>query len=267
MFDVIEARTARAAARLYSGLVYVATLGAFAGLFCFLLGFGLPRTIDEGPVGSAVLAVFVDLGLIAAFALQHTVMARPSFKRWWTRFVPKPIERSTYMLLTLLALAVLYWLWRPIPQVVWQLPAPLAWLGYAFHGVGWAVFVASLFLLDHLELAGLRQTWLRGRGGKSQLETPSLYKIVRHPMMLGWIIIFWATPRMTMGHLLFAAAMTVYIVIALHFEERNLVDAFGSQYVQYQREVPKLLPRLTRGSPRVARRDGAGQDRSRRLVH
>lgn len=235
-------RTAHALASLYSSAVYLATLGGFAGLFCFLMGIGLPRTVDRGPGGSAILALAVDVGLILVFALQHTVMARPSFKRWWTRHVPSPIERSTYMLLTLVALAMLYWLWRPIPGVVWDFQGAAMWAGYAAHGIGWSIFGVSLFLLDHLELAGLRQSWLRGRGGKTQLETPLLYRWARHPMMVGWIVIFWATPRMTLGHLLFAAGMTLYIVAALHFEERNLVEAFGDEYRQYQREVPRLLP-------------------------
>ncbi|MGD8860257.1 MAG: NnrU family protein [Myxococcales bacterium] len=263
MSKVLESKTAYALAGAYSAVAYLLTLGAFAGLFCFLMDVGLPRSVDDGPGGPVGLALVVDVGLILVFGLQHTVMARPSFKRWWTRTVPQPIERSTYMLLSLCALALLYWQWRPISAGVWDLHGAAAWVAYGAHALGWVVLFVSIFLLDHLELTGLRQTWLRGRGGMRRLETPLLYRFVRHPMMVGWIIIFWATPRMTVGHLLLAAGMSAYILVALHFEERNLVDAFGAAYQRYQRDVPRLLPvRMGSAARRAAsptgRRPGGG---------
>jgi protein-S-isoprenylcysteine O-methyltransferase Ste14 len=233
---------------LYGVVSYVLFLAVFLYLVGFVTDVAVPRSIDragEAPLGRAVV---IDIGLLTLFALQHTVMARPGFKRWWTRFVPAPIERSTYMLLAGAALVLMFWQWRAIDTVVWHVesvPAPA--IVYALAGVGWLTVLAATFMIDHFDLFGIRQVldaWRSKPRDEAGFREVLLYRVVRHPLLLGFLIAFWATPTMTAGHLLFAVAMTVYIVIAVRFEERDLVDALGEPYRRYQDRVPKLMPRL-----------------------
>jgi protein-S-isoprenylcysteine O-methyltransferase Ste14 len=191
-------------------------------------------------------ALLIDLGLISLFGAQHSVMARAGFKRWWMRIVPQPIERSTYVVLASLALLLLFWQWRPLPGVVWHVEQPLVrWLFWSICGLGWLLVVASTRMIDEPALMGLRQVYAHLRG--QSLPPPvfkmhALYRVVRHPLMLGFLIAFWATPHMTLDHGLFALSMTAYILIGLRYEERDLVRAFGSIYQAYRQRVPMLLP-------------------------
>jgi protein-S-isoprenylcysteine O-methyltransferase Ste14 len=226
----------------------------FFATFLYLIGFvgalpQLPRTVDAPAVlGSASVAVAVDLALIAIFGLQHSVMARKGFKQAWTRILPEPIERSAYVVFASLALILLFAFWRPLPAVVWQVPArAVAMALWALFGLGWLIVLLSTFLLSHFELFGLKQIWnhMRGVGGEAPvLRQPLLYRLVRHPLYAGFFIAFWATPRMTMGHLLLAGGMSLYMLIAIEFEERDLVGVFGKDYEEYRARVGKLTPRL-----------------------
>jgi protein-S-isoprenylcysteine O-methyltransferase Ste14 len=233
---------------LYGLLCYTVFLGAFLYAIGFIGGFVTPTLLDgipDRPVGDALV---IDLGLLAAFALQHSIMARPAFKRWWTRLIPEAAERSTYVLASSLALIALFVLWEPIGGVLWSVPegaVRTAIIGlYAF---GWLLLLYTTFLIDHFDLFGLAQVW-RNFTGKSyrppQFHTPSLYRLVRHPLYIGWLIIFWAAPVMSVAHLVFAVMTTAYILIAIQFEERDLVAAFGSDYIAYRRKTPMLVPRL-----------------------
>jgi len=215
----------------------------------------VPKTIDVGGTSRWSEAVVVDLLLIGLFAVQHSVMARPMFKRWWATVLPASCQRSTYVLLSSLVLVLLFWQWRPIPAPVWTFDGVAAWLLVGTYWFGWLLVIASTYMIDHFDLVGLRQTVaaLRGREAPGQLfRTPLLYKVVRHPLMLGFLVVFWATPEMTVGHLLFAVAITIYILVGLQFEERDLISEFGTTYQQYRQRVPMLLPRGRRqaGAPR-----------------
>jgi protein-S-isoprenylcysteine O-methyltransferase Ste14 len=239
----------------FLGLLYgVACYAFFLVTFCYAIGFianapGL-KTIDGGPAGDYVTAMVVNLALLGLFAVQHTVMARQGFKRWWTRIVPKSVERSTFVLAATLVLALVLWQWRPMPGVVWSISHPLAQLAlWAIFGLGWAILLLSTFLLNHFELFGLKQVYdnLRGRpSGAMSFKTPLLYKHVRHPLYLGFVLGFWATPVMSEGHLLFAVACTGYILIGIWFEERDLIAQFGDEYRRYRERVPMLIPFLGR---------------------
>lgn len=236
---------------LFHGLYALACYGAFFIAFVYFVGFvagfpALPTHIDKGieaPVGTAVI---VDLALIALFGLQHSVMARPGFKAAWTRTVPAALERSTYCLFSALALGVLYAFWHPIPQVVWQVADPNLRLAlWGLFLTGFAIVFVSTWLISHFELFGLAQAWASMRGQPlppKPFMTPLFYRAVRHPIYLGFFIAMWATPDMSMGHLLFAAAMTVYLVIGIRYEERDLVGHFGDTYVEYQARVGMILP-------------------------
>ena len=241
---------------VYRSAVFVVSLGCYAVfllVFLYLLAFlgnlPVPRTIDLGhDMGSPALAVLVDVGLILLFGLQHSVMARPAFKRAWTRVVPKELERSAYVLLSSVVLVVLMTFWRPIPTpVLWH--ADAAWsvaLGWSVMVLGVLVLLWTTFLIDHFELFGLRQGWetLRARELRGPaFVTPWLYRIVRHPLYLGWLLIFWGAPTMTAGHALFSAGMSAYILIALRYEERDLVQTIGEKYERYRQQVPALVPR------------------------
>jgi protein-S-isoprenylcysteine O-methyltransferase Ste14 len=194
--------------------------------------------------------VVVDLALVSLFAVQHSVMARPAFKKWWTRYVPEPVERSTYVLVASAVLALLCWQWRSIDAVVWSIDAePLRIAVTAVGLAGWAVVLASTFMIDHFELFGLRQViyaWRAQPIKEKGFRTVLLYRLVRHPLMLGFLIAFWAAPTMTAGHLLFSVATTAYILVALQIEEHDLIAALGDPYRQYRKRVPMLLPRPRR---------------------
>jgi protein-S-isoprenylcysteine O-methyltransferase Ste14 len=237
------------------GFVYgVACYSIMLGTLGYLLGFladrVVPKTIDTGPTAELGVALLIDAALIVLFGVQHSVMARPQFKEWWTRVVPPSIERSTYVLLASGALILLFWEWRPIDAVVWQ--ADAAWMRGAWwtvYALGIALLLASTFVIDHFDLFGLRQvtlSLLRRPYTDLGFKVVLFYRFVRHPIYLGWLMIFWATPRMTLGHLLFAAAMSAYIFIAVRYEERDLVSVHGADYVQYRRRVPMLVPRIAR---------------------
>ncbi|MDR3662389.1 MAG: NnrU family protein [Mycobacterium sp.] len=232
----------------YGALCYVAFLAAFLYAIGFVGNVVVPRSVDHGiaaPIGEAVVVNLVLLGL---FAVQHSVMARPAFKRWWTRFVPSTAERSTYVLLSSLLLGLLYWQWRTMPQIMWAVHAPAGrYVLYALFWLGWAVVVASTFMINHFDLFGLRQVYLAWRGQPYRnlsFRTTLFYRVVRHPIMVGFIVAFWATPTMTSGHLLFALATTGYILVAVRFEEHDLVAGLGDPYRDYRAQVPMLVPGL-----------------------
>jgi protein-S-isoprenylcysteine O-methyltransferase Ste14 len=222
---------------------FVSTLYAIG----FVGNFAVPKSIDTGPPANLSEAIGINLLLLGLFAIQHSIMARPAFKRWWTAILPPAAQRSTYVLLSSLILLLLFWQWRPIPTQVWRVEGIAAWLLIGVFWLGWAITFASSHMIDHFELFGLRQavSALRGAEGPGQsFKTPLLYKIVRHPIMLGFLLAFWATPEMTVGHLLFAIVNTAYILAGVHFEERDLIAEFGAAYQQYRARVPMLLPRI-----------------------
>src|SRR5262245_19494551 len=233
---------------VYGVVVYVISLGTFAYLAGFRVNFGVPRAIDSPREGSVAVAIAINLALLAVFGFQHSLMARPAFKEWWTQTVPPAAERSTYMLFSNAALALLLWQWRPIGGVVWSFESPLAsTLLYAGFALGWVVLLTSTFLINHFDLFGLRQVWLHLRGQAYfhlPLKAPGFYRYVRHPLYVGWLLIFWCTPTMTVAHLVFALGLTAYIFIAIGYEERDLVDLHGEAYAEYRRRTPMLVPRL-----------------------
>ena len=239
-------------ARLPILLYAVVSYAAFLVSFLYALGFFgnilVPKSIDGGGGPTTMrAAIAVDLLLLALFAIQHSVMARPAFKRWWTKLIPSACERSTYVLLSSLILLLLFWQWRPMPMPIWQVGGSAAWVLIGLAWLGWSVVLASTFMIDHFDLSGLRQAFFALRGAElpgQSFKTPLLYKIVRHPLMLGFLLAFWATPEMTAGHLLFATMTTAYILVGLQFEERDLIAQFGATYQQYRRRVPMLLPRI-----------------------
>jgi methanethiol S-methyltransferase len=231
---------------VYGLAAYLAAMASIAYSVGFVSGLIVPKTIDTGTIVPMTEAVGVDLLLLAVFAIQHSVMARKGFKLWWTRFVPKSVERSTFVLVSGLALTLLLWQWRPIPAVIWSIEDPaiaMAVTGLSF--VGWLILLTSTFLINHFELFGLHQVANNLTGRKMptpQFRTPLFYKIVRHPLYLGFLIAFWAAPTMTVGHLLFAVACTAYIFIGILLEERDLIDLFGDEYRSYRNRVSMVLP-------------------------
>lgn len=240
---------------VYRGTTFVFSIvcyGVFLLVFLYLLAFlaniGVPLSVDLGrDMGSMEIAVAVDVGLILLFGLQHSVMARPGFKRAWTRVVPKEMERSAYVLLSSAVLALVMWQWRPIPTpLIWNASADWAVvLGWSVMGLGVAILLLATFLINHFELFGLQQGWLtlRNQALRSPaFVTPLLYKIVRHPLYVGWFLIFWGAPTMSAGHFLFSVGMSAYILIAIHFEERDLVQHIGEPYRRYKEQVPALIP-------------------------
>jgi protein-S-isoprenylcysteine O-methyltransferase Ste14 len=225
---------------------YAISLVAFVYLAGFLGNLFVPRSIDAAPVEPLWEALVINTLLLAVFALQHSVMARPKFKAWWTRFVPKSAERSTYVMFTNLALILLFWQWRPMGGVIWDVQDPTGRVFlHALYVIGWLIVLGTTFLINHFDLFGLRQVWLYLCGKPYtalDFKTPGPYKVVRHPLYVGWLTAFWATPTMTTAHLVFAVGMTLYILVAIRFEERDLVDYHGEAYADYRRTVPMLIP-------------------------
>jgi protein-S-isoprenylcysteine O-methyltransferase Ste14 len=240
-------------ARLLILLYAIVSYAVFLASSVYAIGFVgnynylAPKSIDSGGRTNLSEAIVIDLLLLGLFAIQHSIMARPVFKQCWARIFPEACGRSTYVLLSSLILVLLFWQWRPIPTSVWQIDGIAAWLPTGIYWLGWAIVFASTFMIDHFDLSGLRQAFAALRGAEppgQSFRTPLLYRIVRHPLMLGFLLVFWATPEMTAGHLLFAIMTTAYILVALQFEERDLIAEFGAAYEQYRRRVPMLLPRI-----------------------
>lgn len=239
-------------ARLLILLYAIVSYGVFLVSFLYGLGFFsntfVPKSIDGGGGPTQLSeAIAVNLTLIGIFAIQHTIMARPVFKQWWAKNLPVALQRSTYVLLSSLILLLLFWQWQPIPALIWKVDGIAGSLLTGVYWFGWLLALTSTYLIDHFDLFGLRQAyfWLRGATDPGQsFKTPLLYKIVRHPLMLGFLLAFWATPEMTAGHLLFAITITIYILIGVQFEERDLIAQFGTTYKEYRQRVPMLLPRI-----------------------
>ena len=248
----------RALVLVYGLICYAGFFAVFLYAIGFIGNFAVPKSMDSPRDVTLALALCVDIGLLALFAVQHSVMARPAFKRWWTRFVPVEAERSTYVLFSSLALALLFWLWQPLGGDIWHIDSPAAALViHSIHALGWALLLYSTFLINHFDLFGLRQVWLYAMGRpyrQLQFKTPWLYRQVRHPLYVGWLTIFWATPVMTAAHLLFAVMTTAYILLAIQFEERDLI-AEHPEYARYRERVPMLLP-WRRGTARRGHVDG-----------
>jgi protein-S-isoprenylcysteine O-methyltransferase Ste14 len=233
---------------IYGVACHLLFLGTFAYMAGFVCNQWVPKSIDSAPPGSVGAAVAINLSLMALFAAQHSIMARPEFKRVWTRIVPQPIERSTYVLASCLVTALLMWQWRTIDAIVWYAQSPsLRTAAWALFAAGWLLVPAVTLLINHFDLFGTRQVWLHWRRQDYTtlpFREPLAYKHVRHPLYLSWAIAFWATPVMTVGHLLFAGVLTVYMALAAVVEERDLASHFGRPYEEYRRRVPMFVPRL-----------------------
>jgi protein-S-isoprenylcysteine O-methyltransferase Ste14 len=247
----------RALTMVFAIVCYAIFFATFLYLIVFVGDFTLGvRTVDVGPQAPPLIAALIDIGLIALFGLQHSIMARPGFKAKWTRIVPRACERSVYVLAASIALMILFLGWRPIDTIVWNVTNPaLAGILWAVFWMGWATVLISTFLISHFELFGLQQAWLNISGRqaeKPQLRQPLFYRWVAHPMMSGFFLALWAAPEMTAGHLLLALGMSIYILIALRYEERDLTGLFGDDYRRYRSGVGMLIPRLGRGNGRVA---------------
>lgn len=246
---------------VFGVLSYALFFGVFLYAGGFVTNWLVPKSLDSGPAPDAAVALAVNLGLLGLFAIQHSVMARPGFKLWWIRFVPVEAERSVYVLASSLAMIALYAFWQPLPSVVFALESPLAsGIALGVCALGYLTVLYSTFLIDHFDLFGLRQSWLalRNRAYTHRpFRTPGLYKYVRHPLYVGWLAFFWATPVMTVGHLLLALGITAYILIAIRFEERDLLAHFGPEYRAWRERTPLLIPRLRSRKPRTRSAGGA----------
>ncbi len=250
----------RGIAFLYGVVCYAIFFLTFLYLIGFLSNLLVPRSIDVGPTAATLTALTINFALIALFGIQHTVMARPGFKEKWTKIVSISVERSTYVLISSLILILLYWQWRPMTgQIIWDAEAAWAqYLAWAVFFGGFGIVLLSTFIIDHFDLFGLRQVWLNLRQkvyADPDFKVTFFYKFVRHPLYVGWIMAFWGTPRMTVGHLLLAVGMTAYILIAIRYEERDLVQILGDDYAQYREKVPMLIPRFGKGHATVKSTD------------
>lgn len=240
----------RVAALVYGLASYLVFFVSFVYAVAFIGNYWVPKSIDVGlesggPESGLAQSILINVALLGAFAIQHSVMARPAFKRRWTTIVPASCERSTYVLISSLLLILILWQWRPITTTIWRVEGVPAAILTAICWIGWLIALTSTYLIDHFELFGLRQVFdaLRGAAARAtSFRTPLLYRLVRHPLMLGFLLAFWATPHMTAGHLLFAVMMTAYILVGVWLEERDLVAQFGATYEQYRRRVPMLMP-------------------------
>ena len=235
----------RFTAFLYGVVCYVAFVATFLYAIGFLGNIVVPKSIDSGPQVPFLYALAINSVLLGVFAVQHSVMARPWFKKAWTRIVPEPVERSTYVLLSSLAMWLLFWKWQPMGGMIWSVQSQDGQVALqALYGLGALIVLATTFLINHFDLFGLRQVWLYLRGipyTPLGFRTPGPYRIVRHPLYVGWLVMFWSTPVMTAAHLVFAIATTAYILIAIQFEEHDLVQSLGD-YAEYRRRVPMLVP-------------------------
>ena len=250
----------RIIAFLYGVACYLAFLAAFLYAIGFIGNFLVPKSIDSGMQMSFMNALAINAALLGLFAVQHSVMARQWFKRAWSRIVPTSVERSTYVLFSSLALLLLFWKWQPMGGVVWDVKSGLGRAAlYSLYAAGWAIVLAATFLINHFDLFGLRQVWLHLLARPyTQLEfrTPGLYRYVRHPLYVGWLLVFWSAPKMTLAHLVFAVATTAYILIAIQFEERDLIR-FHAEYAEYRRRVPMLVPFNTARQSESSAKSGA----------
>lgn len=248
---------------VYGVVCYLVFFATFLYAIGFIGNVWVPKSIDSGPQLPLYVGLPINLALLAAFALQHSIMARQWFKDAWTRVIPKEAERSTYVLFSSLALIALFWFWQPMGGVVWSVENPYGRAAItALYALGWVVVLAATFLINHFDLFGLRQVWLYLRGEPYtalKFHTPGLYKVVRHPLYVGWLMVFWSAPVMTVAHLVFAVMTTAYILVAIQFEERDLVR-MHKEYAEYRRRVPMLVPvgakekEAVRGRQRVATR-------------
>src|SRR5215510_5130084 len=249
----------RITAFLYGAACYLAFFATFVYAIGFIGNFGVPKSIDSGPHRPFTYALVVNAALLGVFAVQHSVMARQWFKRAWTKIVPTPVERSTYVLFSSLALILLFWKWQPLGGVIWSIENSTARIAVlAVYAFGWITVLLSTFLINHFDLFGLRQVWLYLIGKPYtalQFGTPGPYRLVRHPLYLGWLFAFWATPTMTLAHLLFSIATTAYILLAIIWEEQDLIREHGRAYENYRSSVPMILPFTRRAKAAAAARE------------
>jgi protein-S-isoprenylcysteine O-methyltransferase Ste14 len=235
----------RVLAFLYGVVCYAIFFVTFLYAIGFVEGLVVPKAIDTGEAGPLIPTLVIDAALLGVFAVQHSLMARPAFKAWWTKIVPQQVERSTYVLFSSAALALVMWQWRPLPQAIWALSGPAASAVLTISLVGFLIVLTSTFLINHFDLFGLRQVHAYATGREippSEFVTPLFYRVVRHPIYLGFIVAFWAAPTMSVGHLVFAGATTAYILIAIQLEEHDLLGAFGETYVAYKKRVSMIVP-------------------------
>ena len=236
----------RLAAFLYGLVCYAISFATLLYSCGFVGNFVVPRSIDSDPIISWDNALLIDAALLGIFGIQHSVMARQGFKHWWTQLIPQPIERSTYVLFSSLCLIALFYFWQPIGGVIWTVTNPTAFvILYALFGLGWLLVITTTFLINHFDLFSLRQVWLYLQGKDYtplKFTAPSLYKYVRHPLYVGLLLAFWSTPTMTVTHLVFAGLTTLYILVGIQLEERDLVESYGKAYADYRHQVPMLVP-------------------------